>query len=47
MNYLIYENALPILEEYEAPEALGDLLKKHDEFSEGLIGCITKQLRLN
>lgn len=41
MNFIIYENALPVLEEHEAPEALKILLNRHEEFSDGLIECIT------
>lgn len=39
MNFIIYENALPILEEYEPEESLRILLSKHDEFDEEIIEC--------
>ena len=41
MNFIIYENALPVLEEYLAPEALTILLKRHEEFDEDVFECVS------
>ena len=46
MNFIIYENAQPILEEYCAPEALSILLKRHDEFPLELIEAVSAAAEL-
>ena len=51
MNFIVYENAQPILEEYPIAEALRILLEKHDEFPEKYVEamiaaaelCLTEQ----
>jgi hypothetical protein len=46
MNFIIYENAQPILEEYPIAEALRILLEKHDEFPEHYLEAMTTAARL-
>ena len=42
MNFIIYENALPVLEEYSAGEALKILLNRHEEFGDEIIELISQ-----
>lgn len=46
MNFIIYENAEPVLTEYCAPEALSILLNRHDEFPLELIECVSAAAEL-
>ena len=47
MNFIIYENAQPILEEYPPAVALKMLLEKHgDEFPEHYVECMSEAAAL-
>lgn len=46
MNFIIYENAQPILEEYPIAEALRILLEKHDEFPEKYLESMVEAAEL-
>ena len=46
MNFIIYENAQPILEEYPIATALRMLLEKHDEFPEKYLEAMVEAAEL-